>query len=66
MIEEINLPQIAALLKATPHTLRSELTPLDAAVMPWRPAPDRWCISEIIGHLVDTDTLALIPAFSIK
>ncbi len=57
-IPEINLSQVAALLKATPHTLRSELRPLEPEIMRWRPTAERWCINEIIGHLIDTDQRA--------
>jgi len=53
-----DLAQIAALLRATPHTLRSELTPLDPEILRWRPAAGQWCINEIIGHLIDTDRRA--------
>lgn len=54
----INLTQTAALLQATPQTLRSELSPLPPEVMSWKPTPKQWCINEIIGHLIETDERA--------
>lgn len=54
----INLAQIAALLRATPQTLRCELGPLEPDILRWRPAPNKWCANEIIGHLIDSDRRA--------
>jgi hypothetical protein len=51
----LSLPQIAALLQATPQTLRSELTSLPGDIQRWRPAPDEWCINEVLGHLIEAD-----------
>lgn len=51
----LNLIQIAALIRATPRTLRSELGELEAGVSRWRPAPAEWCINEVIGHLIEAD-----------
>jgi len=51
----LKLLQIQTLLQATPQTLRNELEPLDSAVLRWQPAPDEWCINEIIGHIIETD-----------
>ncbi len=51
----LSLPQIAALLQATPQTLRSELTSLPDEIQRWRPAPDEWCINEVLGHLIEAD-----------
>lgn len=51
----LNLAQIAALLQATPKTLRNELHMLDNDVLRWRPAPEEWCINECIGHMIETD-----------
>jgi hypothetical protein len=51
----LNLSQIQALLRATPKTLRNELSGLDRAALRWRPAPVEWCINECIGHLIECD-----------
>jgi hypothetical protein len=51
----LDLNEIAGLIRATPQTLRQELTGLGSAVWQWRPAPDQWCINEVIGHLIEAD-----------
>jgi hypothetical protein len=51
----LKLDEIAALIRATPQTLRQELHGLGAEVGQWRPAPDQWCINEVIGHLIEAD-----------
>lgn len=51
----LDLNEIAALIRATPQTLRQELNELDSEVWQWRPAPDQWCINEIIGHFIEAD-----------
>ena len=52
-----NLAQIAALIRTTPHTLRTELQALGPEAARWHPAPDAdaWCINEVIGHLIEAD-----------
>ena len=47
--------QIAALIRATPETLRSELTALGAEAACWHPAPGEWCFNEVIGHIMEAD-----------
>ena len=51
----LNLEQIAALLQATPQTLRNELNMLGNEALRWRPGPEEWCINECIGHMIETD-----------
>ncbi len=47
--------QIAALLRATAQTLRSELEPFGSEAMRWHPAEGEWCINEILGHLLEAE-----------
>jgi hypothetical protein len=55
-IEQVpNLPQIAALIRATPETIRSEVKALGLEAARWHPAPDEWCANEVIGHLIEAD-----------
>lgn len=61
----LDLNEIAALIQATPQTLRQELNGLGAEVWQWRPAPDQWCINEVIGHLIEVDRNAFDPSRSI-
>jgi hypothetical protein len=51
----LTLPQITALLRATPQTLQNELKTLDQAALRWRPAAQEWSINEVIGHLIEAD-----------
>ena len=52
----LNLDQIAALLRASPRTLKNELGMLGNDALRWRPGPDEWCINEVIGHMIECDT----------
>ncbi|MCB0166736.1 MAG: DinB family protein [Anaerolineae bacterium] len=54
-ISSLNLSQVVALLRATPQTLRRHLSPLDAAILNWRPRPHERSISEIVIHLIESD-----------
>ena len=51
----LNVTQVAAVLKATPQTLRRQIGPIDADVLRWRPNTNDWCVNEIIGHLIEAD-----------
>ncbi|MGB0387119.1 MAG: DinB family protein [Ardenticatenaceae bacterium] len=51
----MKLEQIATILRTTPQTLRQTLAPYDNDVAQWRPAPDEWCINEVLGHLIEAD-----------
>src|SRR5262245_42608651 len=45
---------IADDLRATVENAARELRRLDPATLAHRPAPDRWTIKEVIGHLIDS------------
>jgi hypothetical protein len=38
-------------LEATPRDLARLLRPIGAAAAQWRPAPDEWCIADVVAHL---------------
>jgi uncharacterized damage-inducible protein DinB len=38
-------------LQSTPRDLARLLRPLNAAAAQWRPAPDDWCIADVVAHL---------------
>jgi len=40
-----------SLLEKTPRVLETLLGDLPPEVLEWKPAPDRWSISEVLGHL---------------
>jgi hypothetical protein len=45
---------IAEELVATVEEAVQQLRPLNSTIVSHRPAPDRWTIKEVIGHLVDS------------
>lgn len=49
---------IAKRLQTTPAVLTAMLSGLDDDLLRWRPAPNEWCIKEVVGHLLEMDTLA--------
>ncbi len=40
-----------SLLEKTPHLLETLLGDLSGELLHWKPAPDRWSISEVLAHL---------------
>ena len=38
-------------LESSPRDLARLLRPIDAAAAQWRPAPDEWCIADVVAHL---------------
>lgn len=52
----IELDEIAATLESLPSVLRTLLAPIDDAALCARPEPEEWCVREVIGHLIATDT----------
>ncbi len=40
-----------------PSRIAEAVSGLDAAVLRFKPAPDKWCILEILGHLADIEVL---------
>jgi hypothetical protein len=44
-----------ALLEKTPLLFETLLRDLPAALLQWKPAPDRWSISEVLSHLADIE-----------
>ena len=47
---------IAATINSTPRVLRQLLQPIDSALLAERPEPGEWCVLEVIGHLIATDS----------
>jgi hypothetical protein len=44
-------------MEVFPETLKKQVQGLNDAVLRYRPAPDRWSIVEILGHLADSEAL---------
>lgn len=51
MIETTLSPQVLSVLRQTPEILQKILETADDEAMLWKPAPDRWSISEVLGHM---------------
>jgi hypothetical protein len=47
--------QAAALLGTMPIFLRAEFTAAPEGLLRWRPAPEEWCLLEVVGHLIETE-----------
>ena len=47
--------QAAALLRAMPNFLRAEFEAAPGEFLRWRPAPEEWCVLEVVGHLIETE-----------
>ena len=47
--------QAAALLGTMPIFLRAEFEAAPGAFLRWRPAPEEWCVLEVVGHLIETE-----------
>ena len=54
-MKKLDLTQIAKSLQATPQLLWLELEPLPAEILRGRPAPNEWCVNEVIGHMIEVD-----------
>jgi len=46
-----------SLLEKTPVLLETILRDLPEAILDWKPAPDRWSITEVLGHLLEIEQL---------
>jgi uncharacterized damage-inducible protein DinB len=46
-----------AVLAAFPEQLRRQIAGLDAEALLFRPGPNEWSITEVVGHLIDIDVL---------
>ena len=51
----LTLNQVAALLRASATALRAEAEALGDEGMRWHPAPGEWCVSEVIGHIIEAE-----------
>lgn len=47
--------EAAALLRAGAAAARAEVAALPPAALAWHPAPDEWCVKEVLGHLIEAE-----------
>ena len=53
----IQFQNVIAFLEKTPKVLKTLLAGTDEETLIWKPAPDRWSISEVLAHLAAIETL---------
>ena len=53
--------QATALLGTMPIFLRAEFEAAPKEFLQWRPAPEEWCVQEVVGHLIETEERTCIP-----
>lgn len=46
-----HLAELLARTDATTGAIEAAVTPLSAEALAWRPAPDRWCVADVLEHL---------------
>jgi hypothetical protein len=51
----LQLQEVTTLLASTPVVLRDLLTALPGEATSWHPGVGKWCINEVVGHLLDED-----------
>jgi hypothetical protein len=47
--------EVARLLEATVGVLGAEIAALPDTVLRWHPAPDEWCVKDVLGHLIEAE-----------
>lgn len=47
--------EVARLLLFTSSSVESISATVPATVLSWHPGPEEWCISEVLGHLIETE-----------
>jgi len=47
---------VAALLQSAAATIQAELSALPEPALTFHPAPGEWCVKEVLGHLIESET----------
>jgi hypothetical protein len=53
--KRLSLSEVATLLQGAPATLRAVVDGLPARIIDWHPTSERWCVKQIVGHLIEED-----------
>ena len=51
----LDLPEITGALQSTPILLQQLVAVLSGRVVVWHPSDGKWCVKEIVGHLIEKD-----------
>jgi hypothetical protein len=54
-VSALTTVEVANLLPVTVAALRTEVGSLPERVVGWHPAPDEWCVKDVIGHLIEAE-----------
>jgi hypothetical protein len=46
---------VADLLRAAATTIRAEMAALPAEALAWHPAPNEWCVKDVLGHVIESE-----------
>jgi uncharacterized damage-inducible protein DinB len=57
----LSVPELAAILAATPGRITALAAGLDAAALRARPREGEWCLTEVMAHLVDLERALFLP-----
>jgi hypothetical protein len=55
MTNRLKPHEVVASLQSTPAVLRNLLYSLPSEMFTWHPTHGRWCIKEVVGHLIEAD-----------
>jgi DinB superfamily len=55
MTKRLQPHEVVASLQNTPAVLRPLVRPLPRDMFTWHPTPGKWCINEVVGHLIEAD-----------
>src|SRR5574341_2634717 len=56
--------QYLAIVRSTPDRLKAALAGVPKKLLPWRPAPGKWSIHEIVCHMRDAERLGYLHRYS--
>jgi hypothetical protein len=51
----MNPSEVADLLDSSGHAFASTLDAISPELASWRPAPDEWCVNEVVGHVIEAE-----------
>jgi hypothetical protein len=55
MTKRLQLHEVIVSLQSTSTMLRTLLRSLPREMFTWHPTPGKWCINEVVGHLIEAD-----------
>ena len=56
VVKPLTPTDVAMLLRSALTVIAAEGAALPDSVLRWRPAPGEWCMNEVLGHLIETES----------